>query len=79
VSAASKRPRGYCAPPPGGGDRAAADPGYIRGLLGESLPDDEVERMVAARADRQRLLDTDREFVLIMTEVRCAGMSALLP
>ncbi|MGH4014448.1 MAG: DUF5753 domain-containing protein [Pseudonocardiaceae bacterium] len=43
-------------------------PGYIRGLLGESLPDDEVERMVAARGERQRLLDTDREFVLIMTE-----------
>jgi hypothetical protein len=43
-------------------------PGYIRGLLGESLPDDEVERMVAARCERQHLLDTDREFVLIMTE-----------
>jgi transcriptional regulator with XRE-family HTH domain len=43
-------------------------PGYIRAMLGESLPDDETERMVAARADRQRLLDTDRQFVLIMTE-----------
>lgn len=43
-------------------------PGYIRGLLGDSLPDDETEQMVAARADRQRLLDTDREFVLVMTE-----------
>lgn len=35
---------------------------------GESLPDDELEQIVAARKDRQRLLDTDREFVLIMTE-----------
>ncbi|MGH3932503.1 MAG: helix-turn-helix domain-containing protein [Pseudonocardiaceae bacterium] len=43
-------------------------PGYIRGLIGESLPDDELERVVAARGERQRLLDTDREFVLIMTE-----------
>jgi transcriptional regulator with XRE-family HTH domain len=43
-------------------------PGYIRGLIGESLPDDELERIVAARGERQRLLDTDREFVLIMTE-----------
>ncbi|MGH3907826.1 MAG: helix-turn-helix domain-containing protein [Pseudonocardiaceae bacterium] len=43
-------------------------PGYIRGLIGESLPDDELEQIVAARKDRQRLLDTDREFVLIVTE-----------
>lgn len=43
-------------------------PGYIRAMLDESLPDDEVERIVAARGERQRLLDTDREFVLIMTE-----------
>lgn len=37
-------------------------------MLGESLPDHEIERIVAARGERQRLLDTDREFVLIMTE-----------
>lgn len=43
-------------------------PGYIRAMIGESLPDDEVEQMVTARGNRQRLLDTDREFVLIMTE-----------
>ena len=43
-------------------------PGYIRGLIGESLPDDELERIVTARSERQHLLDTDREFVLIMTE-----------
>lgn len=43
-------------------------PGYIRAMLADSLPDDEVERIVAARGYRQRLLDTDREFVLIMTE-----------
>jgi hypothetical protein len=43
-------------------------PGYIRAMLGDSLPDDEIERIVATRAERQRLLDTDREFVLIMTE-----------
>ena len=43
-------------------------PGYIRGLLGDSLPGDEIERMVAARTDRQRVLDSDREFVLVMTE-----------
>lgn len=42
-------------------------PGYIRALLGD-LPEDEIERMVVARGDRQRLLDTDREFKLIMTE-----------
>ncbi len=43
-------------------------PGYIRAMLGESLSDDEIERIVAARGERQRLLDTDREFVLVMTE-----------
>lgn len=43
-------------------------PGYIRAMLGDSLPDDEIERIVAARGERQRLLDTDRDFVLIMTE-----------
>ncbi|MGH3696821.1 MAG: helix-turn-helix domain-containing protein [Pseudonocardiaceae bacterium] len=43
-------------------------PGYIRAMLGESLPDDEIERIVLVRGERQRLLDTDREFVLIMTE-----------
>lgn len=43
-------------------------PGYIRAMLGDSLPDDEIERIVTARAERQRLLDTDREFLLIMTE-----------
>lgn len=43
-------------------------PSYIRAMLGDSLPDDEIERIVAARAERQRLLDTHRQFVLIMTE-----------
>ncbi|MGQ0776527.1 MAG: helix-turn-helix domain-containing protein [Pseudonocardiales bacterium] len=43
-------------------------PGYVRALIGNSLPDDELERIVTARGERQRLLDTDREFVLIMTE-----------
>ncbi len=49
-------------------------------MLGESLPDDEIERMVTARGERQRLLDTDREFGLVMTEGALrAGTSALLP
>lgn len=43
-------------------------PGYIRAMLDDSLPKDEIERIVAARGERQRLLDTDRTFVLIMTE-----------
>lgn len=43
-------------------------PGYIRAVLSDSLSDDEVERIVAARSERQRLLDTDRKFVLVMTE-----------
>ncbi len=43
-------------------------PGYVRAMLGESLADDEVERIVAARGERQRLLDTDRDFLLVMTE-----------
>jgi transcriptional regulator with XRE-family HTH domain len=41
---------------------------YTRALFGESLPPDELDRTVEARIARQRLLDTDREFVFVITE-----------
>lgn len=41
---------------------------YIRALFGESLPAEELERTIDARCDRQRLLDSDRQFVFVMAE-----------
>lgn len=41
---------------------------YTRALFGESLAPDDLERTVEARMARQRLLDSDREFVFIIAE-----------
>lgn len=41
---------------------------YIRELFGDSLPEDERDATVAARLDRQRLLNSDRRFDFILTE-----------
>lgn len=41
---------------------------YIDALLGEWLAGENRQRMISARIERQRILDTDREFVLVMAE-----------
>lgn len=41
---------------------------YIEALFGDSLPDEERERTVQARLDRQAILDTDRAFTIVHTE-----------
>jgi len=41
---------------------------YIDALLGQWLVGDDRQRMISSRIERQRLLDTDREFVLVMSE-----------
>lgn len=41
---------------------------YIAALLGDSMTADDRARMIAARLDRQHLLDSDREFTLVMAE-----------
>lgn len=41
---------------------------YIDALLGESLAGENRRRMISSRIQRQRILDTDREFMLVMAE-----------
>lgn len=41
---------------------------YIEALFGGSMSDDDRDRTVAARLQRQELLDSSREFVCVMTE-----------
>ncbi len=41
---------------------------YIDALLGGSLAGEDRRRMIFSRIERQRILDTDREFILIMAE-----------
>ena len=41
---------------------------YIDALLGESLAGENRQRMISSRIERQRILDTDREFILVMAE-----------
>jgi len=41
---------------------------YIKALFGDSLSAEDRERTVQARLDRQRILDTEREFVFVMAE-----------
>ena len=41
---------------------------YIQAILSQFLSGDDLERTMQARLDRQRALDSDREFHLIMTE-----------
>ncbi len=41
---------------------------YIDALLGAWLSGEDRTRMISSRMDRQRLLDTDREFILVMAE-----------
>ena len=41
---------------------------YIDALLGEWLPGEDRQRMISSRLERQRILDTDREFILVMAE-----------
>jgi transcriptional regulator with XRE-family HTH domain len=42
--------------------------GYIASLYGDSLPPDDLARAVQARIERQKILASDREFVLVMAE-----------
>lgn len=41
---------------------------YVDALLGDSLTGDDRRRMIASRLQRQRILDTNRQFVLVMAE-----------
>ncbi|MGH3921326.1 MAG: helix-turn-helix domain-containing protein, partial [Pseudonocardiaceae bacterium] len=41
---------------------------YIDALLGTSLTGQDRRRMISARLQRQRIIDTDREFILVMAE-----------
>jgi transcriptional regulator with XRE-family HTH domain len=41
---------------------------YIDALLGQSLEPEDRERMILARIERQRVLDTTRRFVFVMAE-----------
>jgi hypothetical protein len=41
---------------------------YIRALMGDALQGENLERTVRARLDRQTVLDSGREFLLIMSE-----------
>lgn len=41
---------------------------YVRAMMRGFLTGDDLERTVSARLERQRLLDTDREFRLVMSE-----------
>lgn len=41
---------------------------YIDALLGQWIAGDDRERMISARLQRQHILDTDRQFVLVMSE-----------
>jgi transcriptional regulator with XRE-family HTH domain len=41
---------------------------YIDALLGESLAGEDRRRMISSRIERQRILDTDREFAFVMGE-----------
>ncbi|MFI0487542.1 helix-turn-helix domain-containing protein [Actinomadura sp. 9N215] len=43
-------------------------PAYVEALFGDSLSPDDLARTVQARLDRQRILDTDREFTFVMAE-----------
>lgn len=43
-------------------------PAYIAALYGDSLGPDELTRAVQARLDRQAILSTERDFVLVMAE-----------
>jgi transcriptional regulator with XRE-family HTH domain len=41
---------------------------YVDALLGDWLAGEDRTRMISSRVQRQRLLDTDREFILVMAE-----------
>ncbi|MGH3930772.1 MAG: helix-turn-helix domain-containing protein [Pseudonocardiaceae bacterium] len=41
---------------------------YIDALLGEWISGEDRRRMISSRLERQRILDTDREFILVMAE-----------
>lgn len=41
---------------------------YVDALLGDWLSGEDRTRMISSRMERQHLLDTDREFILVMTE-----------
>ena len=41
---------------------------YVDALLGDSLAGEDRRRMISSRLTRQRILDTDREFTLVMAE-----------
>ena len=41
---------------------------YVDALLGDSLAGEDRHRMISSRLTRQRILDTDREFTLVMAE-----------
>lgn len=41
---------------------------YVDALLGEWLAGEDRRRMISSRLERQRILDTDRKFVLVMAE-----------
>ncbi|MGH3798369.1 MAG: helix-turn-helix domain-containing protein [Pseudonocardiaceae bacterium] len=41
---------------------------YVDALLGNSLAGEDRRRMISSRLERQRILDTDREFSLVMAE-----------
>jgi len=41
---------------------------YVRALFGDFLPQEDLERTVDARLARQRVLDSDRQFVFVMAE-----------
>jgi transcriptional regulator with XRE-family HTH domain len=43
-------------------------PGYVRAIGSRSLAGEELDAFVATRADRQQILDTDRQFQKIITE-----------
>jgi Domain of unknown function (DUF5753) len=42
--------------------------GYVDALLGDWLSGEDRTHMISSRMERQRLLDTDREFILVMSE-----------